>query len=93
MDGSRRLRLELDPDTFELHSYFAKLRGLPVGMHIRKVLASYASSAEDEFPTMRAHMLSWRQAQEAQRSVDEQSAKLAAYVVGEGAEDLDAIPY
>lgn len=86
MNATRRIRLELDADTYELHHYFASLRGLSLGRHLGKVLASYAASAEKEFPSMRAHMLAWRQARAAQPALDETSAKLAA-------ETLDQLPF
>lgn len=86
MNATRRIRLELDADTYELHTYFARLRGLSTGRHLAKVLASWAATAEGEFPSMRAHMLAWREAQNAARSLDEASADLATVV-------LNSVPY
>jgi hypothetical protein len=84
--ANRRIRLDLDAETYELHSYFARLRGLSTGRHIARVLTSYATSAEDEFPALRAHMLAWRAAQGAECILDAASAKL---VVG----DMVELPF
>lgn len=68
MYGYRRTRLDLDADSHECFRYFALLRGVPVGGAMRQVLARYAESVEKEFPSIRAHMLAWREAHEAERA-------------------------
>lgn len=86
MHANKRIRLDIDGDTYELHRYFAQLRGLSTNQHLARILASYAASAEGEFPSLRAHMLAWRSAFEVERILDEQSARLAVV-------DIDAVPF
>lgn len=82
----KRIRLQLDADTYELHAYFAKLRGLSTSSHLGKILAQYATSAETEFPPLRAHMLAWRAARSVESAIDRRSDNLVAI-------DLDSVPF
>lgn len=78
MHESRRIRLELDPETYELNRYFAELRGITLNQHLRKVLARFSETAKTEHPPLRAHMLAWLQAKT--------SESVATY-------DSDELPY
>jgi hypothetical protein len=70
MKDAKRIRLVLDAETYELHHYFAQLRGRSLGWHLRRVLALYAQTAEQENPPLRAHMLAWREAKKAEQLSD-----------------------
>jgi len=70
MYGYRRARVDLDADTHECFRYFSLLRGVPVGGALRQVLSREAATIEKEFLPIRAHMLAWRAAMAAARSVE-----------------------
>jgi len=89
MYGYRRARVDLDADTHECFRYFSLLRGVPVGGAMRQVLSREAVTIEKEFPPIRAHMLAWRAAMAAARSVDGN----AVAACDTGSPELEEIPF
>ena len=67
MHGPRRIRVELDAESYEALHYFALLRGDPIGRAIAHVLAIHATDVIEQFPPVRAHLLAWHQARSAQQ--------------------------
>lgn len=80
MNARKRLRVEVDIDTFECLKYFSLLRGMPVGRSIASMLAIHAASIEKEFPPIRAHMLAWR-------------AALSSQPLDAGSPNVDMVPF
>jgi hypothetical protein len=69
MHGHRRIRVELDAESYEALHYFALLRGDPIGRAIARLLAIHATDLLEQFPPVRAHLLAWHQARAAQQKL------------------------
>ena len=66
MNGTRRIRVDLDAESYEALKYFGLLRGQPVGKTITRLLAIHATTIVQEDPSVRAHLLAWHAARSQQ---------------------------
>jgi len=69
MHGTRRIRVELDAESYEALHYLGLLRGVPVGKTITRILAIHATEVTKDFPPVRAHLLAWHQARAAKQAL------------------------
>jgi len=69
MHGNRRIRVELDAESYEALHYFGLLRGVPIGRTITRILAIHATEVTKDFPPVRAHLLAWHRARAAKADI------------------------
>ena len=62
MHGTRRIRVEIDAESYEALRYVALLRGQPVGATISRMLAIHATTLAEESNEVRVHLLAWHKA-------------------------------